>query len=90
MKHKVVYLEWVDSLADNGKWIWKRNINFTEFKTRMRHISVGIIVEENKDYIAITPGVQDFVYENEDGDYSLLAPLFIPKVAITKRKILKI
>lgn len=87
MKKKIMEIEWIDSLAGNGKWTWLKDLEIEEYKQRIKHRTVGYVVFEEKDFIALTDSMQDFEYE--DGDVSIVSPIFIPKIAITKKRIIK-
>ena len=79
---KKVEVRWVDSLQGNGKWRWIKKIDFEDIEKHMFHISVGFLIKENRNLIALTSSYQESEYE--DGDKSIEDPFIIPKVAIKK------
>ena len=71
---KLVYLEWVDAVADLG---WEANC-----KAELHHChTVGYIIDETKDAICVA-ATWSLTMSN--------ARMHIPKAWITKRKVLKL
>ena len=79
---KLVKVTWIDSLIASRRWTFRSEVDETDFLQKMIHTSVGYLVKETKDYIALSQSHQNHVYE--DGDQSVDEPLVIPKVAVRK------
>jgi len=76
---KKVEIEWIDSCASKG---WgSRDFHLKEFATSSCR-STGYVIEDNKKYLAIAQSISDDTHNISD-------LISIPKVAITKVKILK-
>lgn len=81
---KAVYIEWDDSHSYDG---WEPINTIEKCCVPDIIISVGLIAKENETHISITSGLSF----NDDGTVrACLGHLTIPKVAIKKRRNIKI
>lgn len=76
----LVYIEWVDSTSLYGG-VWKNIGDIDAMKGPCTITSIGFLLKETKDYVSIAAHVSD---SQVSGD------MIIPKVAITKRKVLNV
>lgn len=74
---KAIYVEWVDSAASVG-WYHPKNYDPAAFTVK----SVGFVMQETKKTVVISTSL---AYNDKYAD-----PLTIPKVAITKRRWVKL
>lgn len=79
---KLVLIEWIDSLRDDNSWVFKNDLDHSQIKDKMIHESVGWVIKETKDFIALAHSRTVFVYE--DGDSTLIQSITIPKCSIKK------
>jgi hypothetical protein len=86
LKYKLVYIEWEDSLITSNKWVWDDEIDYKSFDKQAIHISVGFLVKETKKGMYLS---QSSKKKEDDGSYSVAYPMYIPKSAIRRRKLLK-
>jgi hypothetical protein len=75
---RVVYLEWLDSESDHG---WHETARVQEKRVLLAVRSVGFLICEDGESVTITTSVSP--HEVND-------PLTIPKVAIVKRRAVKV
>ncbi len=77
---KIVYIEWVDSTSlGGGVWKNKADLDLIDKLPIIR--SIGFLLEETEDYIAISAHV---------GANQISGDMCVPKVAIRKRKSLNV
>jgi len=74
---KPVYIEWLDSHGGEG---WIRSDDINEPKLLIK--TIGWLVKEHSDYVILTTSYNEW--------NNILSQLAIPKVAIVKRKIIKL
>lgn len=79
MKYKIIELTWVDSSATRG-WNYIPSLSGETNKT-LTIKYIGYLISENKDCVCISTSL------SHHG--STMDPLYIPKVAITKRRFRK-
>lgn len=71
-----VEVEWVDSLCGTGRWIWLKDLDWKDYKKKYVHQTVGYVVGNETEFLALAQSRQ--VYEYEDGDRSISDPFVIP------------
>lgn len=74
---KPIYIEWLDSHGGEG---WVRSEDIDEPKLLIK--TIGWLVKEHKDYVILSTSKNEW--------NSVISQLAIPKVAIVKRKALKV
>ena len=75
-KFPIVEIDWIDSAGDDARWLNKSRL---ESMPPAKCKSVGYVLEETRSHITII---------QNRGESEILGRMTIPKVAITKRKIL--
>lgn len=81
---KLYYVEWVDSAFVPGAWVHKRDLEVGTCVCK----SVGFLFRDEKDYIVLVASCSDDREDPDDAEY--FGVVSIPKVAILKKKVLKL
>lgn len=81
-KLKLVLVRWIDSLREQDGWVFVKDEDFDDLGDKLKHESVGWVINETKEYISLAHSRSAFVYE--DGDNSVIRSINIPKCSIIK------
>lgn len=76
-KHKVAYIEWIDSSGRAGWYDIDKDYDVCIIQ------SIGYLVSENDNSVTIAASI-DYEFDN------VLSPITIPKCSIKKRKYIKV
>ena len=83
MKHKIVLIEWVDSMGDDGRW---QDTNEIKPLLPGDCVSIGFLLTQNRDYVTIAESIGS----DPSNPEMVMARLTIPTCSIKKKTELKI